>query len=196
MSPELSAATHDRERGAIELGAFSDPRQLLEADVLRTLAGPIAERRATEGGGGFRRWISWDQSRAFHESGHICIAAAVGFHPWRVSIRIDQTVKVGAGFMGGVASAGITREPVTDLPPGTELETDRRSVARTCLVLAMREEVHGWRGAVRAMNRLRSQARGLVEKHWAAITILAIGLEQHGELDRAQIERILKPREI
>ena len=186
---EMPAASGD-------LGAFSDSRQLLEADVLRTLAGPIAERRATEGGGGFRRWISWDQSRAFHESGHICIAAAVGFHPWHVSIKLDQNVKIGAGFMGGVASAGITREPVADLPPGTELETDRRSVARTCLVLAMREEVHGWRGAVRAMNRLRSQARGLVEKHWVAITILAIALEQHGELDRCAIERILRPREI
>ncbi len=195
MSP-AEAIAPDRQEEAAELGSFSDTRQLLEADVLRTLAGAIAERRATDGGGGFRRWVRWDLLRAYHESGHICIAAAVGFHPWHVSIRVDQNVKIGAGFMGGVASAGITREPVADLPPGTELETDRRSVARTCLVLAMREEVRGWRGAIRAMNRLRSQARGLVERHWVAITILAIALLQHGELDRAQIERILKPREI
>lgn len=178
------------------MGAFSDTRQLLEADVLRTLAGPIAERRAMDGGGGFRRWLSWDQSCAYHEAGHLVIAWALGFHPWQASIKPDPTVKIGAGFVGGFASAGITKEPVLDLPPGSKLETDRQSVARTCLVLALREEKRGWRGAVRVMNRLRLQARDLVEQYWAGITILAIALQQHGELDRAQIERILKPREI
>jgi hypothetical protein len=168
----------------------------LEADVVISFAGKMAERRALQGSApGWRRWRDRDELRAFHEAGHAIAQRAAGRYLWRLSILTNKNVRVGmAGTLGGYASAGFTPEP-----PGPEelperLDCDLRSAARACQILSLCEQPHGWRGALRAARRLRERSRNIIEQHWQLVVLLAGELHRRQELDRGQIESVLNPR--
>jgi hypothetical protein len=168
----------------------------LESDVVIYLAGKVAERRAVRGSApGWQRFRVRDELRAFHESGHAIAQWAGGRYPWKLSIRIDENVRVGkSGHLGGYASAGTTPEPPGPIELPARLDCDLRLAARACQILSLCEPPHGWRGAVRVAHRLRARSRDLVEQHWQLVVLLAGELVRHQELDQAQIERVLKPR--
>lgn len=186
---EMPAACAEVEWSADELRAF------IERDVIVAMAGGIAEQRSMKGSeAGFIRWRSQAELYAYHESGHIVVAAALGWCPWKASIVPDSSVKVGRGTRAGFAQYGVTDEPPMAPDSGIENETDRQSAAKSLLCLSLRGEEgpRGWRGAIRIANRLRSQAHSLIEGNWSVVNRLAIALVQYRELNRDQIGRLLR----
>ncbi len=168
----------------------------LEASVVVYLAGNAAERRALQGSApGWRRWRTPEELRALHEAGHAIAQWARGDCVWKLSIIIGKNVRIGkSGFLGGYSSAGITPLPPGPIELPARMECDLRQGARVCQMLSLWESPYGWRGALRVARRLQARTRDLIEQHWYLVEMLAGELVRRQELDREQIEYLLRHR--
>lgn len=193
-------------RAAIET-ALADPRAALpvehlpevtklERDVVVALAGAAAARRCCQGSApGWKRPRTHDELNAHHEAAHAIMQLLHGQHIWELSILSDTSVRMQkSGFSGGRCIAGETPEPPGPLARPERAETDLRAGARISLFLALRDQRHGWRAALRIAHRLKERARVLVDENWPLIARLAAELVERRELDSAEIGKILKDR--
>jgi hypothetical protein len=149
----------------------------IRRDLLATLAGPVAERRAAPRGPVYRR--------AVHEAAHAVVARIGGFQPWELSIfPQDRT-------------GGHIVYTAPDRPAPSRQEVDRwlakplseAVIARgLALVLAPtcdRRTVHDY------FRAARRQAEDLISGNWAAIEALAEELSDPGCMDAASMHALL-----
>ena len=171
---------------------------LWDADVVRSLAGKVAERRALRGAElGWIRQRTSDELMAFHEAAHAVAGWVHGEYPYWLSIIPNPAVRIQkTSHLGGISMSARSPDPVIHCDPAPEvLECDTRQAARACMNIALFiDQPRGWRGALRVYRRLLERAQTLVDREWPLVTDLAGELLRHKELNQTQIQRILKPR--
>ena len=190
------AGTHD---------AYSPPdptepgRRYFERMCIRALAGIEAVALLCDllrSGQDYRCWKVWCHgATAWHEAGHVTADHLLGLYPWRASIVENRSVKVGTGIMIGFASAGSEPEPPADFALPTELQTDRRTIAKCCWALSLIEPRPGWQTARQIMRRLRAETRELLQQNWPLVVRVAEALSEHETLDHRQLAAILSMSE-
>lgn len=173
-----------------------DSRKRAEIEVMIALSGPIGERMAVAGSEpGFKRRRTAEELTAHHEASHLCMAAACGRHCYSGTIVPDRSVRIQkTSYSGGFAQYGAlpvqSDESRRITASRTWHETDFRTAARYCQLLAGRTD---WRATLAVLRRLNAQTTRLIESNWLFVVMLAGELLRQKTLDQAAIERILKP---
>src|SRR5262249_22150224 len=145
----------------------------IENDVVVTLAGKAAERRALQRDPeGWLRVRTPAEVIALHEAAHAVLARALGHVVYELSVVPRPSVPVGQTFLAGVCRHGEQPQDIS-LPKDrfSNLETDSRRAAQYCMLLA--SQPMSWSSALKTARKLRDRARRLVDQHWLTISILA-----------------------
>ena len=106
---------------------------------------------------------------------------------------IDQSWNWDIGRIRVRPAANRSRPPISLFP--TELESDRRTIAKCCWALSLIEPRPGWRTARQILRRLRAETRELLQQNWPLVVRVAEALSEHETLDHVQLAAILAGRE-
>jgi hypothetical protein len=171
-------------------GITDERRRILEAEILFTLAGPLAERRVWRIEKLWPWWrfrVGQDKALVWHEASHACIAEITGvYYVHRICVvPTNAGDRIIAGFI--ITSPSAAALPPSSLSPSLTASTDSETVAKCCVELG-----GGWRGGVRELHRLRKQAIQMVAENWALIRAIAKVLSEQRTLDRAAFLAVLE----
>lgn len=172
-----------------------DSQEKARREIIISLAGAAAERRATlAGDDGWRRALTRNQRTAVHEAGHLVIAAACGHTAYSGTIVADETIKMQkSGHVGGMASHGIGPTPPEPKPEKPErMETDFRTAAKYCWLFGDWKP-GSWRQALALYRELKALTQALVEANWDLILALSVELVKHKTLNQEQLTNIIRP---
>lgn len=158
-----------------------------ERQVIISLAGRIAERRALQPDGqGWRRMLSHKQLESFHEAGHAAVAHALGWHCYEINLDPDPELTTASGApILAYASTGPKPER-SNSKKSEILQSDERTAALFCLTMA-----GNWKHALRHLHVLRATAKDLVERNWNGVRSLASELELRRRIYQDRIASIL-----
>ncbi len=163
-----------------------------ERKAIATLAGDRTAKRATRASSpGWVRLISGAEVFAWHESGHIVIAAALNFNCFFASIEPRPHLTMGSNQISGglaVYSDELTQQCDPDDPH--ELETDDVQVEKLIEYLAMDQPDQ----VKEIRTRLEAKVDELIERYWLEISAVAFYLLREKNLNRERIAAILAPR--
>jgi ATP-dependent Zn protease len=149
------------------------------------LAGPAAQKRARRGSApGWVRNRSPRELVAFHEAGHCVVAAALSQIVFSVSI-VPDAESGGRCNTGGSEEAGL-KEPKAGIHDHTA------AVGYAYLLLSDGLPGPGWRSVLAMVRRMRRQAEEIIEANWLYVIAVAEALQRNKELDRSQIERLIR----
>jgi hypothetical protein len=158
------------------------------AEAVTCLAGPLAEKRALRGSGpGWVRSRTWEERVAYHEAGHAVAAAACRLYVHSVSIIPDED---SGGRCLSSRSAELPDGPEKKLPP--KKRRDHHKAACYAWLLTSFDDRPQWKSALATVRVLRRRTEEILERHWFVVMAVANALEHRKELDRAEIESLVR----
>jgi hypothetical protein len=162
---------------------------ILDKIAVIALSGHLAERVALRPDAeGWRRHVSVDGRRGYHEAAHATVAHVLGMRVFEVSITLRPEVQLGRGRF----SSGFVRyAPSAEANCGREAdpETDAQTVAR--LAFAVTPFPASWQSMRARIREWRGEAEGILERHWLHVAELAAQLERRQQLNAEELMRFL-----
>jgi hypothetical protein len=171
----------------------SDPKRVIDArqyvfdTAVIALAGPAAEYRAVHpivDAGWMPMRLPQERRTAIHEAGHTIAAIVAGRFVHEASIIPRQ---FSAGHVVWSKSAVRCSQAIEE-----KLETDYSNAARLASLFAPFDICPRWKAILRVVRTIRQRAEEIVEQNWVEVLALAGALEKYGQLDRAQVESLVK----